>query len=185
MAQTDDIASRSRPSARAIRLTVRVVIPVLFALTMWQVFTQVVRFGYVFSSSMEPTLAEGDWYLLRLDAYSTQAPERGEIVVYVGPDGEPYVKRVIAVAGDHVAIIRGVVWLNRQALEEPYLKERAQNERPIQGDVPPEHLCVLGDNRNFSADSRDVGFGPVETVMGRVTGVVWPRERSRSLVATR
>ncbi len=51
--------------------------------------------------------------------------------------------------------------------------------------MPPEHLCVLGDNRNFSADSRDVGFVPVETVMGRVTGVVWPRERSLSLVATR
>lgn len=160
----------------------RVVLPIVFALGLWHVFTNVVCFGYVFSASMEPTCAEGDWYIVRLDAYRDHGPERGDIIVYTDEEGELYLKRVIAVSGDEIAIINGVVWLNGRPLDEPYLKERTQPERPIMGKVRDGRLCVLGDNRNFSADSRDTGFIAVEAVMGRVTRIVWPRERARSLV---
>jgi signal peptidase I len=180
---------RTRPpqssTARALRITVRVALPVVFALGLWYVFTNVVRFGYVFSASMEPTCAEGDWYILRLDAYRDHGPERGDIIVFADAEGELCLKRVIAVGGDEIAIINGTVWLNGRALDEPYLKERTQPERPIMGKVGDGQLCVLGDNRNFSADSRDTGFVAAEEVMGRVTRIVWPRERAHSLVARR
>lgn len=159
----------------------RVALPIVFALVLWHVFTHVVRFGYVFSASMEPTLAEGDWYLLRLDAYRNHGPEHGDIIVYADAEGELYLKRVIAVGGDEIAIINGVVWLNERPLNEPYLKERAQPERPIGGKVGDALLCVLGDNRNFSADSRDTGFVAESKVMGRATRIVWPRARVHSL----
>ncbi len=178
---------RTRPpqssTARALRIAVRVALPIVFALGLWHLFTHVVRFGYVFSASMEPTFAEGDWYILRLDAYRNHDPERGDIIVFADAEGEPYLKRVIAVGGDEIAIVGGVVWLNGRPLNEPYLKERAQPERPIMGEVGDGQLCVLGDNRNFSADSRDTGFVATTEVMGRVTDIVWPRERARSLVA--
>ncbi len=168
-----------------MRVAVRVVLPVVFTLGLWHLFTNVVRFGYVFSASMEPTCAEGDWYILRLDTYDDHDPQRGDIIVYADAEGEPYLKRVIAVGGDGIAIIDGVVWLNGLPLEEPYLKERAQPERPIVGEVSDGRLCVLGDNRNFSADSRDTGFVAAAEVMGRVTHIVWPRERARSLVISK
>ncbi|MGC9320061.1 MAG: hypothetical protein ACP5KN_18665, partial [Armatimonadota bacterium] len=52
-------------SCRARRIAVRVLVPVVFAAGLWYLFTEVVRFGYVVSSSMEPTLQVGDYYTLR------------------------------------------------------------------------------------------------------------------------
>jgi len=123
----------------------------------------------------------GDYYTLRLDAYRHRSPQRGEIIVFIGPDGEPYVKRVIGLPGEEVVIRDGIVFIDGRALSEPYLKERPQPELPLRGVAPEDHYVVLGDNRNHSADSRDIGYVPREAIIGQATAVVWPREHARSL----
>ena len=166
--------------ARFGRVAVRVVIPVVFAVGLWFLFTHVVRFGKIVSGSMAPTLQTGDYYVLRLDAYKEgRKPERGDIVVFDRPGEGTFIKRVIGVGGDTLGIARGSVWLNGSWLEEPYLKERPVTEAPFATAVPEGHVFVLGDNRNKSEDSRDYGPVPVANILGQVTKVVWPLARAR------
>lgn len=168
--------------ARALRLTVRVVVPILFIALLWYLHTNVVRIGYVPSTSMEPTLLPDDRILIRLDAYDGRRPQRGDIVVYLRPDGEYYVKRVIAIGGDRVETASGYVRLNGEVLDEPYVKrERHLPERLFGGTVRDGKVFVLGDNRNFSEDSRDIGPIPEDTILGKVTRVIWPLDHAHRL----
>lgn len=162
---------------RLLRLTVRVVVPVLFVALLWHLYENVVKTGYVPSKSMEPTLLADDRVLIRLDAYHEHGPERGDIIVYLRPDGAYYVKRVIGIGGDRLGIGGGHVWLNDGSLVEPYLKERPRPERPFIRTVEQDTVFVLGDNRNFSEDSRDIGPVPTDAILGKVTHVIWPRAR--------
>lgn len=167
---------------RALRIGMRLVVPAVFALALYHVFTDVIRFGYIMSKSMEPTLTVGEYYIIRLHPYEGQTrPQRGEIIVFTGPDGSPYVKRVIGLPGDRLYLLGGVVWLNGQRLSEPYVKEPPKMGRPVAVRVPTDHVFVLGDNRNLSEDSRDYGPVPLSRVIGSVTRVVWPLRQARKL----
>lgn len=178
-------AASSSPRGRPWRIAMRVIVPVVFAAALWYLFTEVVRFGYVVSSSMEPTLQVGDYYTLRVDAYDgNNSPQRGEIVVYSGPDGAPYVKRVIGLGGEMIEVWFGHVLVNGQRLREPYVTGVPVMEPPRRAYVPPGTVFVLGDNREMSEDSRDYGPVPVDRLMGRVTKIVWPRQRVRALKPT-
>jgi len=169
-----------RSGSRAIRIGIRVVIPVVFAALLWHILAHMARFGTVVSESMSPTLVVGDYYILRVDAYEDdRSPERGDIVVFARPGQGTFVKRVIGVAGDEIGIARGQVWLNGSWLQEPYLNENPITELPMATKVPEGRLFVLGDNRNHSEDSRDYGPIPVDNVMGKVTKILWPPGRAR------
>ncbi|MBD3292504.1 MAG: signal peptidase I [Armatimonadia bacterium] len=177
---SSDQQSKSSGS-RFGRIAIRVIVPVVFAVGLWHVFTNMARFGTVVSESMNPTLQIGDYYVLRVDAYNgDRKPRRGDIVVFDRPGQGTFIKRVIAVAGDEVGIGLGRVWLNGSWLEEPYLKEEPVTERSMATHVPDGHLFVLGDNRNKSEDSRDYGPIPVDNVMGKVTKIMWPLSRTRA-----
>lgn len=87
-----------------------------------------------------------------------------------------YIKRVIGVAGDHVLIKDGKVYVNDNKLSEVYLNGV---ETPITGDyydivVPEDCIFVMGDNRGGSTDSRVFGCIPIEKVEGRVKTRIWP-----------
>lgn len=80
---------------------------------------------------------------------------------------EKHVKRVIGKAGDVIQFIDHQVYRNGELLEEPYLKEPmwyTSNEKIV---VPEEHIFVMGDNRNFSRDSRHYGSVPLSHVLGK------------------
>ncbi len=88
-----------------------------------------------------------------------------------------YIKRVIGVAGDHVVIEDGEVYVNDMKLEEPYLQDSVKT--PTKGPyydvvVPEGYLFVMGDNRTGSTDSRMLGCIPLNKVEGRVTYRIWP-----------
>lgn len=88
-----------------------------------------------------------------------------------------YIKRVIGVAGDHILIQNGDVYLNGEKLDEPYLEDGV--ETPITGDfyditVPDEYIFAMGDNREGSVDCRVFGCIPLEKIEGRVTYRIWP-----------
>ena len=137
--------------------------------------------------SMRPTLEEGDRVLINRLSYHFRDPERGDVVIFHSPmsEGEDLVKRVVAVAGDTVAVRDGKLWVNGIAQEEPYLLE--QDFAGVYPDDGPETLIregevfVMGDNRNNSGDSRF--FGPIDAdlIMGCAFAVYWPIGHWRGL----
>jgi signal peptidase I len=77
-----------------------------------------------------------------------------------------YVKRIIGLPGETIAIAHGRVWVNDQPLEEPYIREQPRYFWGP-GQVPANSLFVLGDNRNSSSDSHLWGPLPLQLVIGR------------------
>jgi signal peptidase I len=137
--------------------------------------------------SMEPTLRLGEYFLADASYYRNRHPSRGEVAVYVHPKQEQvhYIKRIVAVEGDRIAIKGGRAVVNGVMVEEPYIEvgdpqSRFANEPEIR--VPAGHVYVLGDNRAESVDSRDyVAHGPVPVanLMGRVTDIAISRHLLR------
>lgn len=77
-----------------------------------------------------------------------------------------YVKRVIGKPGDVIELKNQQILRNGVVLEEPYTKEAMNRLSDIRWVVPDKHVFVLGDNRNNSRDSRDIGFVPYDHVLG-------------------
>lgn len=163
-----------RPVAGWITL---VLLAAVLTFSMW--LWRHVRIGVIASDSMAPTLVKGDLYAIRIDAYRDSRPARGDIVVFKVPgERQLFVKRVVAVEGDRVAVVFGRVWLDGRWLQEPYINHRpGVREHPMGTVVPPGELFVLGDNRNMSEDSRDLGTIPVTSVVGRATAIILPLRR--------
>ena len=139
------------------------------------------------SSSMEPTLETGEYLLADATYYHNRMPMRGEVAVYRHPTQPElyYIKRIVAVEGDRVAIKGGHAIVNGMAVEEPYVEEGAA-AGPFanlpETQVPAGFVFVLGDNRAHSVDSRDtVAHGPVPlaNLIGRVTDVAISRHLAR------
>jgi signal peptidase I len=133
------------------------------------------RLGQVSGLSMEPRIDSDEYVLIDALAYRFGAPARGQIVAFrhlrFGP--RVYLKRVIGVPGDRVAIERGSVWVNGAVLDEPYVRFRdRRSARPVV--VPRDAYYVLGDNRAASDDSRSWGFVPAADVLGRAILCFWP-----------
>ncbi len=127
--------------------------------------------------SMVPTLHERDRIIVSKLTYRMSTPKQGDIVIFKNPGNmkQNYVKRVIGVAGDRIEIKDGMVYINDELLNEAYIKEQPFGDFPEQI-VPENTIFVLGDNRNFSKDSRDpsVGFIPLKNVLGKAKIRIWP-----------
>jgi signal peptidase I len=105
-------------------------------------------------------------------------PERGDVVVInlEKQNGELLIKRVIGLPGDVIEIHDSMVFVNGQPLDEPYLSGiTAGYFGPIE--IAPLHVFVLGDNRNFSNDSRNFGTVPLKNIVGRAWFSYWPFEQ--------
>ena len=84
-------------------------------------------------------------------------------------DAEPHywIKRVIGRPGDRLEFVDGTVLRNGEVLDEPYLKEPAEYSSMEPLIVPVGHVFVMGDNRNDSRDSRQIGSVPLSHVIGK------------------
>ena len=123
--------------------------------------------------SMLPTLQNGEYVLVNRLAYRTSVPERGDIIVFVSPvDDQDLIKRVIGLPGDHLRVTDGQVYLNGQALDEPYIAAAPLYDN--EWTVSEGQLFVLGDNRNDSLDSHNWGLLPIENVIGKAVLIYWP-----------
>lgn len=138
------------------------------------------------SASMQPTLRQGDRFLADHGFYRSNAPRRGEVAVYQHPrqPGIVYVKRIVALAGDRIAIRDGRVILNGVAIDESYAvagDPGAFHANMPEITVPTGHVFVLGDNRAMSSDSRVRGHGtvPVANLRGRASFIVWSHDFTR------
>jgi signal peptidase I len=128
-------------------------------------------------TSMLPRLEDRDRLFINKFVYHIEAIERGDIVVFRYPrDPEKsYIKRVIALPGDRIRIVRGEVWLNDRLLPEPYVPDVYRDTRSMAEIVVPEgSYFMMGDHRSISSDSRE--FGPVtrDLVYGKAVFVYWP-----------
>ena len=147
-------------------IVMAIVICVLF-------FSFIVRLVDVVGSSMYPTLENGDKILVSNLFYT---PKQGDIVVFRKDEyrEEPLVKRIIAVEGQTVDIDfeRGIVYVDGEPLDEPYIAEPATDPENFIGpvEVPEGCIFVMGDNRNGSWDSRDEKVGAIDVryVIGKV-----------------
>jgi signal peptidase I len=116
--------------------------------------------------SMDPTYQDGALNLVNRAVYRFRAPARGDIVAIrlAGPS-VLYVKRIVALPGERVAIVSGVVEVNGQPLAEPYVKQR----RPwdvAEVTVGPREYFVIGDNRGMRVGDHDFGRVDVRRILG-------------------
>jgi len=172
-----------RKRSKAVDAIVEIGTTVGLAVVLYLVITTfVVQTFRVEQQSMLETLLPQQHLLIdkltpRFDDYS-----RGDIIVF-HPNGErdktPFIKRVIAVGGEHVEIRDGAVWIDGVRLDEDEYTYRdpvsGENQPTIatgqrsEWDVPEGSLFVLGDHRQESTDSRraSVGLVSTEDVVGR------------------
>lgn len=140
--------------------------PLIYILVIILINLFLFRIAFVYGESMEPTLHNGQPLLVKCFAYE---PVRGEIVVTTTKNSfnRNLIKRVIAVEGDVIQITADSVLLNGELLSEPYLAT-APVYSPLEMTVPEGYVFLMGDNRNFSRDSRDIGCIPVSEIIGKV-----------------
>lgn len=128
---------------------------------------------------MQPTLATGQRVFILKPAYLFSSPQRGDIIVFQYPldPSKDYIKRVVALPGETVAICGGFVYIDGQRLDEslwPVTRDEVRYGDLAERVVPAEHFFVLGDNRPQSEDSRVWGFVPAENVRGKAFLLYWP-----------
>ncbi|MCR5481264.1 MAG: signal peptidase I [Clostridia bacterium] len=143
---------------------------------------QFIKPTIVKESSMEPTLYANNYLFLSKQSYTFSEPERGDIVVFhtslTTADGKEklLIKRVIGLPGDEISISEGQVYINGEAINEPYIKDGFTPGYVEPLVVPEDSLFVMGDNRVVSIDSRSetVGCIKISAIVGKAFLRLYP-----------
>ena len=126
-------------------------------------------------TSMESSLHNNQYVLVNKQAYLFQPPARGDVIVFVFPldTTKDLIKRVIGLPGDIIVTTSSTVQVDGVVLQEPYVKVPF-NQEARQWTVPSNDYFVMGDNRQFSDDSRYWGFVPKSYIIGKAVMIYWP-----------
>lgn len=165
---------------------------------LWVIFRTIIIVGilalffrtFLFASyvvngkSMEPTLYDGNLLMVNKIVYDVLDIRHFDVIVFHANEKEDYVKRVIGKSGDAIQYADDTLYINGEKTEEPYLERYREEEiltedftlEEVTGEktVPEGKLFVLGDNRQESYDSREIGFIDQEEVVGKVDIRYWP-----------
>jgi len=156
------------------------------------------------SGSMENTLLIGDHLLVNKFVYGLQVPftdkrimkirdpRRGDIIVFKYPKNprRDFIKRCVGLPGDVIEVKNKILYVNNEPQNEGYVSFRdmrvlpatispRDNYGPVT--VPADHFFMMGDNRDFSADSRFWGFLPRKLIKGKAWVIYWPITRWRTI----
>ena len=149
------------------------------------------------TTSMVPTLMPGDKIFVSRITYGPRIPftdirikglrmpKRGDVVVFIPPHDrkKAYIKRLIGLPGDTVAIRKGNIYINGKEVVESQI---AHNYYYNQGDygvegkeivIPEDSYFFLGDNSISSLDSRFWGFVDKKDIVGKAVFIWWPFNR--------
>ena len=162
--------------AKTLLLALLIVVPVRYFL--FQPFI-------VSGSSMSPNFLDGDYLFVDELSLRFRDPERGEVVVFRAPPdpSSRYIKRVIGLPGETLKIVDGIISITSETGsvfeldESEYLPQNNELSFTQEVLLREGEYFVLGDNRRFSADSRNWGPLPEENVIGRVLLRAWPLPR--------
>ena len=136
----------------------------------------------VSGASMEPNFSSGDYLLIDEVSYRFRQPQRGEVAVfhYPGDESTYYIKRIIGLPGERLVISDGkIVIFNKDypngfTLKENYLPPTTQTSGKKEIVLKDNEYFVLGDNRNYSFDSRSWGNLQRAEIVGLVRLRLWP-----------
>ncbi len=138
--------------------------------------------------SMSDTLLDGDRLFVTVLDMKLNGPDRFDVVICKYPGKkDQYVKRVIGLPGETLSVREGVLYINGEAVEEPFLSdERTERfDRAVSSfgpiEIPEGSYFVMGDNRDNSNDSRAVGFISGDMVIGKVRQILLPFGRFGSV----
>ncbi|MDH6364722.1 signal peptidase I [Enterococcus sp. PF1-24] len=138
----------------------------------------------VTGNSMETTLYQDDMVVME----KFTSISRFDIIVFQQSDGKIYIKRVIGLPGENVVYQDDQLYINGEAIEESFLKQRNKvKDRPFpyttnltleglinSSTLPENNYFVLGDNRGSSKDSRTFGAINEDMILGKVRFVYYP-----------
>ena len=131
----------------------------------------------VLGHSMEPNFYPKDYLIVDEISYRFREPKRGEVIVFKYPANPKlkYLKRIIGLPGEEITIENGVVKINGRILDESaYLPPHIQTSGFISIKLGKDEYFVMGDNRDFSSDSRRWGPLPRKLIIGRAILRLFP-----------
>lgn len=163
-----------RPRRRVRPATRFALDAVLGALLMVTIHLFVIQVSVVRGNSMEPALHDGDRLVVDRISPSLGSVERGAVVVLRYPRNPDvdFVKRIVGVPGDRIAMRDGVLLVNGETADD-YGCIPDHETMPEQV-VPKGYFFVLGDNRPISCDSREFGLVAEHLLKGCVRARFWP-----------
>lgn len=176
----DNRQDRLRPRLHRDTWLVELLRTVVFVVAVTILFDMAIPRSLVEGRSMQPTFETGDRLIVSRLNYMLGVPQRGDIVVFnsINPN-EPQVmliKRVIGLPYDIVAFRNGLLYINGELVDEPYIAEQCRafscpdNVWQLGGD----EYFVMGDNRNNSQDSRRFGAITTHDIVGEALFRYWP-----------
>ncbi|MHA6251315.1 signal peptidase I [Oceanobacillus sp. CAU 1775] len=139
--------------------------------------------------SMLPTLHDRDQMIVNKFSYYFSEPERFDVIVFHAPMQKDFIKRVIGLPGEHVAVVDNVLHIDGEPVEENFLSDAneelssARTDFTLEGlpgghsEIPEGHVFVLGDNRGDSTDSRRIGVVSMDEIVGEASFIYWPFDR--------
>jgi len=132
-------------------------------------------------ASMEPNFHSGDYLIIDEISYRFSQPQRGDVIVFKFPQdpSQRYIKRIIGLPGDTIEIRSDKIIISRgdenQVLDESfYLPKSFHTLGELKESLKDGEYFVLGDNREFSSDSRRWGLVSRGFIIGRVFLRAWP-----------
>lgn len=124
--------------------------------------------------SMAPTFRDGQKAYVNRLSLRLHPPQRGDILgIRTSGIHTMFLKRVIALPGERVRIMRGHVLIDGELLDEPYLVKPAPWNWPADGHeevLGPDEYLMIGDNRTMRVDEHEFGVAHRSKLVGRVTG---------------
>lgn len=150
---------------------------ILFAVIIFLALQIVVRNFRIEGDSMLTAFENGQFVLADRVSYRLGEPQRGDVVIFEYPRApqEDYIKRVIGLPGENVRIDGGAVYINGQLLSEPYVNgQQTLAYRNVNLTLAEGQYFVMGDNRNYSSDSRAWGPLPRANIIGKAVLCYWP-----------
>lgn len=138
--------------------------------------------------SMLPTFSNNDYLITEKISYSVRSPKRGEVVIFHPPDNPSvnYIKRIVGLPGDSIEVKDQNVFVNSQKINEPYLTSNEQTNtatKELNLTLKSGEYFVLGDNRNHSRDSREIGPIPYSSIVSRIWVRLLPIDSARAFAA--